>query len=148
MYFHQLSAFFPTPRTHKYLANTGNLRYLEIKGNGENTSSFSKFEISKLRPKSSTLSHYRTEWFSTMFTPSIVNFFVFCFQTLFQFANVENADPKIDFLFSTSFFSFFFVDHEVPPMSFDFEVRHRKGETNSIFLWGANYHFDTAEFSS
>ena len=30
--------------------NTGHLRYLEIKGNGETTSSFAKFEISKLRP--------------------------------------------------------------------------------------------------
>ena len=29
---------------------TGHLRYLEIKGNGETTSSFAKFEISKLRP--------------------------------------------------------------------------------------------------
>ena len=29
---------------------TGHLRYLEIKGNGETTSSFLKFEISKLRP--------------------------------------------------------------------------------------------------
>ena len=29
---------------------TGHLRYLEIKGNGETTSSFAKFEISNLRP--------------------------------------------------------------------------------------------------
>ena len=29
---------------------TGHLRYLEIKGNGETTSSFPKFEISKLIP--------------------------------------------------------------------------------------------------
>ena len=34
----------------KTFACTGHLRYLEIKGNGETTSSFAKFEISKLRP--------------------------------------------------------------------------------------------------
>ena len=32
------------------ITNTGHLRYLKIKGNGETTSSFAKFEISKLRP--------------------------------------------------------------------------------------------------
>ena len=32
------------------LLTTGHLRYLEIKGNGETTSSFAKFEIGKLRP--------------------------------------------------------------------------------------------------
>ena len=29
----------------KYRSNTGQLRYLEFQGNGENTSSFPKFEI-------------------------------------------------------------------------------------------------------
>ena len=33
-----------------YFESTGHLRYLEIKGNGETTSSFAKFEISKLSP--------------------------------------------------------------------------------------------------
>ena len=100
------------------------------------------FEFSEVRDKqieSKKLNSltFSDRVFSTMFTPSIVNFFVFCFRTLHHFANVENADPKIDFLFSTSLFSFFFVDHEVPPMSFDFEVRHRKGETNTVFSDGS-----------
>ena len=46
---------------------TGHLRYLEIKENGVNTSSFPKFEISKLIPKSQTLSHSQTERFSFRF---------------------------------------------------------------------------------
>ena len=40
------------------------------------------------------------------------------------------------------------VDIKSAKTDFDFELRHRKGETNVLFLWGANYHFDTPEFSS
>ena len=57
-FFSGFSRFHPTYLTTVYtpssrnciFQNTGHLRYLEIKGNGETTSSFAKFEISKLRP--------------------------------------------------------------------------------------------------
>ena len=48
-------------------ATTGHLRYLEIKGNGETTSSFPKFEISKLRPAKVHKKSQLFQWFSFHF---------------------------------------------------------------------------------
>ena len=53
--------------------NTDQLRYLEIKGNGKNTSSFPKFEIRKSSPKSSTLLHSQTKWFSFHYPPCLLH---------------------------------------------------------------------------
>ena len=62
---------------------------------------------------------------------------------------MENAVSKIDFLFSTSFFS----SSSLLIMKTDrlfFILKFDTGRVKLIVFvpWGANYHFDTAEFSS
>ena len=110
----------------------------------ETTSSFPKIEISKLRP-------------AKVFRKS--HLFHICGLSGSPFHHVYHIDSDfkrifpdlkhdVETFFNKSRDERLCVDIKSAKTDFYFEVRHRKGETNVLFLWGANYHFDTAEFSS
>ena len=119
----------------------GHLLNLQIKGNGQTTTSFPKFEISKLI-RNSQLFHIR----GLSVSP-------------FVFHHVYSIDSDFKHIFpDLTHVKMFFNNSSDKRLCLDisnqqrrifyFEVRHRKGEINVLFLWGANYHFDTAKFLS
>ena len=107
--------------------STGHLRYLEIKGNGETSSSFLKFEISKLRPAKVHKKSQLFQWFSFRF--HYVNPFDCDFKRIFP-----DLTHDVKTSFNNSCDERLLVDIESAKTDFYFEVRHRKGETNVVFF--------------
>ena len=125
--------------------NTGHLRYLEIKGNGETTSSFPKFEISKLRPakvlRKSQHNHIR----GLSGSPFVFHHVYPIdndFKRIFYDLTMSKSSVTLPVMIGCVLIS----SRRRPILTSKFDTGRVK--LMFLFLLGANYRFDTAEFLS
>ena len=113
--------------------STGHLRYLEIKGNGETTSSFPKFEISKLRPAKILRKSQHFHIRGLIGSPVV---FHHLYPTDNDFKRIFPDLTHVKMFCNNSSDDRLCVDINSAKTDLDFEHRHRKGETNVLVSVG------------